>query len=207
MNAMSLAQKAEQPTKIRLSERVRNQQQRGKSWLRERSASEKRLILGAIGIAFLMGLYTLVEFGVTQFQAQRERLNEIETTIKSLSPLINQLHRLEEQKLSSLERFSKAVQQDTVWGHLDSLLRKNGRDKLNGKLQRMGDTNKSLGDTFIRHPFKVTFQRISQEDLAGFLKRLSSDEKRPAVISKISITSRGSSLNAEISLEIITRQE
>lgn len=207
MNAMSLVQKAEQPKKIRITESLRNRQQKGKIWFRERSPSEKRLILAAIGIALTMGVYTLFEFGVTQFREQGERLDEVQKSIKSLSPLISQLHRLEEQKLSSLERFSKAVQQDTVWGHLDALLRKNGRDKLDGKLQRMGDTNKSLGDSFIRHPFKVTFQRISQEDLADFLKRLSSDEKRPAVISKISITSRGSSLNAEISLEIITRQE
>jgi len=177
-----------------------------KSWFRGRTASEKRLVLIALGIAVSMGLYSSIEFGIQVFSEQRARLTELEKTMGSLPPLIHQLHRLEEQKLTSLERFSKAARQQAVWSHLDALLKKSGQDKLDGNIQRLGDSNKAIGEDFIQHSFTVTFQKISQEDLADFLKRLSSDEKRPAVITKMTLTGRGSSLNVVVSLDIITRR-
>ena len=173
-------------------------------WYRNLIPRERALIVAAGGVLLFIVLYTVTESVVLAFSGQHERLQNVEKSLQSVPPLLQQYYRLERLQQASEQQFSQATTQSAMLAHLEAVIKR--RAKVQSRFEiRRGD-EAAIGQNFSRLPFAVTFQQITPGELSDFLKEISTDRERPAMISKLSLTARGSSLRAEVSLDLIIRR-
>ena len=173
-------------------------------WYSTRLPREKYLILSAVGIALFMGLYTVFEGVIASFDEQSQKLTELNETLRTVPPLLNQFNRLETRRRSSEQKFSRAGAPSQLLAHLEGVIKR--KAQVQSRFQIKKGSEADLSESFIRVPFTVVFQQITPAELSDFLKEVSGDEERPAIVSKLSLTSRGTTIRAEVSLDLVARR-
>ena len=151
-----------------------------------------------------MGTYGVIENVVDAFQTQEGRLTELNETLRTVPPLLNQYNRLEARRKTAEARFSRAGAQSAMLAHLEGVIKRKAKVQSRFEIRRGSETD--LSKDYTRLPFTVIFQQITPAELSEFLKEISADEERPAIVSKLALTSRGTTIRAEISLDLVARK-
>ncbi|MCB0330971.1 MAG: hypothetical protein KDD70_14975 [Bdellovibrionales bacterium] len=174
-------------------------------WYSSRIPREQMLIAGATVVALFIGLYTLAEKINEAFDEQYTRLDELEKKLSSIPLLLRQYNQLENHRLIAEQQFARAGGQSLMGQHIESVIeRKVKIPKGDSTIRRQSEL--SLGDQFVRIVYSVSFTRISPSQLADFFKEISSNEEKPAIISKLNVISQGDRLRAELNVELVAKR-
>ncbi|MCI5066713.1 type II secretion system protein M [bacterium] len=174
------------------------------SWFAERESREQYLM----GAALFVLLFIIVDMIATSigevFEEQESRLSAIESDLRTASSQLAEFNQLEAKRLLAQQQFAQAGAQSAMLAHLESVIER--KAKIESRFEINRGSENAIGNQFTRLSFTVIFRQITPEELSQFLKELSSDEEKPAIISKVNLTSRGNSLRAEVSLDLVARR-
>jgi len=175
-------------------------------WLEKREPRERYLILGALLIGALMGVEMIYTTTTVLFTEQRSRLTEVQNNMQQISVLLHNYNRSERARKVAEQRFASAGVPSAILAHIEGVIKRKARIADGTfRISKRGEEH-PIGDEFLRLPFTVSFTRVTLEEFATFLKEISTDKERPAILSRISVTSRGSSIQAEVSLDLVAKK-
>jgi len=169
--------------------------------LRQRTPREKVMLFAAGVILAFMILYPLVVEPVQEaFARQSAELESLSNTF-SKAPILLERYETRQARRAELEKFYSQVNvSEDPLAYLENLIREVAKAKPGeyGANPRQGS---SRGEKYAMKSFNAFFQTTSMENVAAFLKALTTGSQ-PMLLSSISLERRGSGETLYVQFEV-----
>ena len=173
------------------------------SWYQSLASRERLSIIATLCVAGFIVSYLVIENTVKIFNTQSARHSELEESLGRIPPLLNRYNSLKEQRLAFDEKFRMSSGLKTPnYAYIERLIKRKAKVESSPQINK-GDSI-TVQNQYTITPISVKFPQLTQEELSNFLKELSADDETSSIITKLSISSRGTKISVDINIDFIT---